>query len=398
MRPILYGIAFALALVPITATLAAPSDTALRASLQHDIDHYLATRSKIEHLSAISLSISLHGAPNINLVTGHTAYGGSTPVVPASVWQIGSNTKAFTSATVLQLEAEGKLNIGQTVGRWLPQYPAWKNVTIRRLLSMTSGIPTYDDTPQMLGDYAKSPKRNFTIPELIAYVYPTNPKAPKPTTGYSYSNTNYLLAELIIERASHDTYKNQLDKRFLRAGLGLGDTYYSATQYPPDVLARIPAAYFVNHDPGNEPLVPLLGTNVTDDSISWMQGAGGIAATAEDLTRWARALYTGPMLPAKQRAEMQQLISTKTSKPIVRTSAADPRGFGLGIAQMTLPDIGTIWFYEGESLGFRTLHCYLPKQDAVFVIAFNSRPDNSLDQAGKLASAVYRTLHQAGRL
>src|SRR5579871_4141399 len=179
---------FALFVLAVTAVpvSASETDAALRASLQQDLDRYLAARSKIEHISAISLSISLHGtAQNISLAAGRSEYGGGAPITPANLWQIGSNTKAFTAATILQLEAEGKLTIDQTVGRWLPQYPAWKHVTIRRLLSMTSGIPTYDDTAQMLGDYAKNPKRNFTIPELIAYVYPTNPNAPKPTTGYS---------------------------------------------------------------------------------------------------------------------------------------------------------------------------------------------------------------------
>jgi D-alanyl-D-alanine carboxypeptidase len=382
--------------VPAAAT---PSDAALRASLQRDLDRYLSARSKIEHISAISLSISLRDASeNINVTAGRTEHGGGVPVTPANIWQIGSNTKAFTAATILQLEAEGTLTIDQTVGRWLPQYPAWKNVTIRRLLSMTSGIPTYDDTPQMLGDYAKNPKRNFTIPELIAYVYPTNPHAPRPTTGYSYSNTNYLLAELIVERATHHSYQNEIERRFLRSDLGLGDTYYSATQYPHDVLARMPASYFFNHDPDDAPLAPLLGRNVCNDSVSWMQGAGAIASTPEDLTRWARALYTGPILAPKQRAELLSLVSTKTGKPIATTSLADSRGFGLGVAQMTVPPVGTIWFYEGESLGFRMVQFYLPRHGAVVAIGFNSQPDGAQDHSGKLAISVYTTLHAAGML
>ena len=393
-----FALALAALLLAAPASAASQSPPALKAALQRDVDQYLATRSKIEHLSAISLSVSLKGSSDyINVAAGRTQYGGGgDPITPDNIFQIGSNTKAFTSVAILQLEAEGKLNIDQTVGKWLPQYPAWKNVTIRRLLSMTSGIPSYDNTDAMLGAYAKTPKRHFTVPELLAYVYPSNPKAPKPTTGYSYSNSNYLLAELIVEKASGDTFPNQLDKRFFHGGPSLNNTFYASSQYPADVLARLPAGYFINNDPDNKPLFPLLGTNVSLDSLSWMQGAGGISATMQDLVRWARDLYSGPVLAPKQRAEMESLVSTKTGKPLAKVSAGETRGFGLGVAQMMLPDIGTIWFYEGESLGFRTVHFYDPATGVVAAFSFNSRPPSKEDGAGKLASAIFKTLKSAG--
>jgi D-alanyl-D-alanine carboxypeptidase len=239
---------------------ASDSNSGLQQALQNRLNQYLSSRAKIEHISAISLSISLYGSPqNINLTAGTTQYGGAgAPVTPAMLWQIGSNTKAFTAAAILQLEAEGKLTIDQTVGKWLPQYPAWKNVTIRRLLDMTSGIPGYDFSPDMLRDYAAHPMRNLTIPQLIAYAYPGNKGAPPPTTGYSYSNTNYLLAELIIERASHDSYANELKRRFFSSDIGLTSTYYSGTTYPADILSRMVSGYFFNHDADNAGLAPLL--------------------------------------------------------------------------------------------------------------------------------------------
>ena len=84
---------------------------------------------------------------------------------------------------------------------------------------MTSGIPSYDNTDAMLGSYAKTPKRHFTVPELLAYVYPSNPKAPKPTTGYSYSNSNYLLAELIVEKRRATRFPTSSTSAFSTAGL-----------------------------------------------------------------------------------------------------------------------------------------------------------------------------------
>ena len=383
--------------LPPTAT----PDTALRASLQSDLDRYLAARASPEHISAISLSISLHGVrPTIDVTAGTTKYGGGggAPITPETLWQIGSNTKAFTSVVLLQLEAEGKLNVRQTIGRWLPQYPAWKNVTISRLLHMTSGIPGYDSSQKMLRDYASNPKRHFTTAELVRYAYPTTPGAPAATTGYSYSNTNYVLAEMIIEKVARHSYTDELNRRFLRAGLGLDDTYYQPYAYPPSVTDRMTSGYFFNHDADDAGLAPLLGRDVRDLSVSWMQGAGGIVSTPIDVTRWARALYTGSILASKQRAELMSLVSQKTGRPIRKTTMQDPGGFGLGVAQITKPEIGTVWFYEGMTLGYRMLHLYFPRQDAVIAFGINSQPDSKQNQSGQLALAIYKTLHAAGKL
>ncbi|HLX26458.1 MAG TPA: serine hydrolase domain-containing protein [Candidatus Cybelea sp.] len=378
---------------------AAPADSALRASLQRDLNDYLAARAKVEHISAISLSIDLHGpGPNINVTAGHAQYGGEgAGVTPDDLWQIGSNTKAFTAAAILQLEAEGKLRIDQTVGQWLPQYPAWKNVTIHRLLDMTSGIPGYDNVPAMWAPYIRDPKHNYTAADLIAYVYPGKPHAPPPTKGYDYSNTNYLLAELIIERATGHSYASEIEQRFFQK-LGLNDTYYSGTIYPADVRDRMVSGYFFSHDADNAALRPILGRDVRNDSVSWMKSAGAIVSTPQDMTIWARALYTGSILRPKQRAELLSIVSTKSGEPIAKTTLSDSRGFGLGVAQMTTPQTGTIWFYEGMTLGYRMVHVYLPQQDVVFAFGLNSQSDSKENQSGKLALTIYDTLHAARKI
>ncbi len=377
----------------------ASPDTALRAAVQNDLDRYLAARAKPEHISALSLSISLHGAPQtIDVTAGTTRYGGGSPIAPETLWQIGSNTKAFTSVLLLQLEAEGKLNIHQTVGRFLPQYPAWKNVTIQRLLHMTSGIPGYDFSQTMLSDYARHPNRHFTTQELVRYAYPTTPGAPAATTGYSYSNTNYILAEMIVEKVTGHSYTDELNRRILRARLGLDSTYYQPYAYPPSITDRMTSGYFFSHDADNAGLAPLLGRDMRDLSVSWMQGAGGIVSTPIDVTRWARTLYTGRILAPKQRAELMSLVSQKTGKPIRKTSLEDPGAFGLGVAQITKPGVGTVWFYEGMTLGYRMLHLYFPQQDAVIAFGINSQPDSKQNQSGQLAAEIYKTLHEAGKL
>jgi D-alanyl-D-alanine carboxypeptidase len=141
----------------------------LESQLRADLEAYLHERGAAEHVSAAGLSVSLPDRRwTIDVSAGTTTFGGSLPVRPDSVWQIGSNTKALTSV-LLQLEAKHRLSIDDPLGRWLPQYAQWGDVTIRRLLNMTSGIATYDEQPAFLTDYAADPSAYFSPERLVAY-------------------------------------------------------------------------------------------------------------------------------------------------------------------------------------------------------------------------------------
>jgi D-alanyl-D-alanine carboxypeptidase len=288
----------------------------------------------------------------------------------------------MTSVLLLQLEAEGRLSIDDGLGRWLPQYPQWRDVTIRQLLNMTSGIPTYDEQPAFWTDYIADPQTKFSTERLVGYAA----GAPA-TAGYSYSNTNYVLAEMIIERVSGTSYRHQLEER-IREPLCLRDLFYRSHVYPSSVTDREPAGYFV--DERIPELSALVGRDVSRDTLSWGRGAGGVISTTSDLTRWERALYTGRLLPPEQQAELTRLVSTATGQPIEQTSLADPSGFGLGVAQVTAEELGTFWVYEGGTLGFRTLHVYLPDSGLIMAVGLNSQPSD--DQIIALALSVIDTL------
>jgi D-alanyl-D-alanine carboxypeptidase len=393
----------ALALVLLASAAAAgaaPDDDRLRPALSTDLQRYLEARRTIEHISALSLSVKLPGAAsNINVTAGTMRYDGGAAVTSANLYQIGSNGKAFTAVTILQLEAEGRLTIQDTVGKWLPQYPAWKDVTVERLLNMTSGIPTYDSVQAMQVAYAANPTRDWLPAELIAYVYPTTKGAPPPTTGWSYSNTNYLLAQLIIEKAGGHSYGAELRRRFFAdPALHLDATYYRPHLYPPSVTKRMVAGYFASKDADNAGLQPLYGKDMRNFTLSWAQGAGGIVSTPEDVTRWSRALYVGELLKPRQRYELMRTVSQKTGAPIDDVTAEDPHGFGLGVVHAFLPSMGKFWFYEGETLGYRMAYAWFPESDVVFAVGINSQPDAKEDQVGKLMESVYESLHGAGKL
>jgi D-alanyl-D-alanine carboxypeptidase len=355
----------------------------LRRQLHADLEKYLTAFRTSEHVSAAALTVSMPGHRRaVDVGAGTMRFGGGRPVSRTSMWQIGSNTKAFTSVLLLQLEAMHRLSINDTLGKWLPQYPQWRRVTIKSLLNMTSGIPAYDNQSAFWSAYAAHPYRNLSPRQLVKYA-----ERGKPTTGYSYSNTNYILAGMIIAKAGHRSFAHQLETRIIKP-LHLRNLSYRADYYPRRVTRREPAGYFFTNQ------IPefsrFMGRDVSRQTLSYGQAAGGIIATTRDMTIWERALYRGRLLPAKQQGELLSLVSKATGKPIKRTSLRDPDGYGLGVGQGTNTIWGTFWFYEGATLGFRTLHLYFPRSGVIMAMGLNSQP--SQDHIADLAALVYNTL------
>ncbi|MCI4679678.1 beta-lactamase family protein [Rhodoblastus acidophilus] len=389
--------AIVIALSAWSPAAAQSGDAAFRPALQQALDNFVATRREPEHISAASLSISLKGAgENINLAAGTTKYPeAGEKVTPADLFEIGSITKSFTSVALLHLEAKGKLTIEDKLGKWLPQYPAWKNVSIHRLLDMTSPIPGYDNQPSIARIMGDDPGHTFTPQKLIAASYPHDGE-PKPVSGWTYSNTNYILAEMIIEKAGGKPYAEVVRDLFKQ--VGLKNTFYEPNLYPASITDRMVSGYFFSHDPDNKLLAPLLGRDVKNDSVSWMQGAGGIVSSMDDVARWARALYEGPLLAEKQRGELMTVVSDKTGKPIAGPSEQNPGAFGLGVGAGYRPALGAYWFYQGMTLGYRVLYGYFPKNGAVIVVGLNSQPDEKQNRNGALLEEIYGLLHKAGKI
>ena len=99
-------------------------------------------------------------------------------------------------------------------------------------------------------------------------------------------------------------------------------------------------------------------------------------------------------LVERRAGDLAKIVTDETGKPIARASANDPQGFGLGIAQLYLPGIGPIWFYEGTTLGYRGVFAYYPKDDLVVAVTLNSQPPESTDAIGSLFEALYAAVMQ----
>ncbi len=376
----------------------AVSGAGLVAILRGDLTRYLADRGQAEHMTAIGLTVTFRGsAPAISLAAGTTAYGGGVPVSAGALWQIGSNTKAFTAVMLLELEAEGKLSITDTLGQWLPQYPAWRDITIKQLLNMTSGIPdpgTDDDLPGYQAFLsAIAAGADLSAAKVVSY-------AGAAVTGDTWlnSNTNYVLAQLIIEKVTHDSYGDQLARR-IAIPLGLRSVCFAPSTCPVADATRMPAGYYFDtavagHEPPN-PLASLIGKAVPPLNLTEYQGAAAIVSSLQDMTAWDRALYQGQLLPPTQQRQLESLVSITTGQPIAGTTQATPLGYGLGVIQQTVAPFGTVWAYEGDTIGYRVLHLYFPRSGLIIALAANSNPGPDADDLFALAGSVYQTLHRA---
>jgi D-alanyl-D-alanine carboxypeptidase len=357
---------------------------------------YLAERKAPEQITGVSAYVSLGASgPAIELFAGETSEHNGVPVSGDTLFQIGSNTKGFTGALILALEAEGKLDLDQTIGDWLPEYPAWKEVSIRRLLHMTSGLPTYSENPALSRLWVAEPDRHYTPQDLIDFAYPSVTTRLPPNSGWFYSNTNYILAGMIAEKAGGKPYKELLEEK-LFAPAKLRDTHYQPTAYPPEIIARMASGYFNNPDCGlYEPgckqsaLAPLIGRDMRKADVSWAAAAGGIVSTPRDLARWIRAVFAGEVLPPKQLKAFLSLVSTKTGKPIAKVTEDDPRGFSLGLTRVFKPEVGALWFYEGETLGYRAAFLFSPEDDVLVAAATNSQPSGAEDQLVPMLAKLF---------
>ncbi|RDI50164.1 serine hydrolase domain-containing protein [Nocardia mexicana] len=230
--------------------------------------------------------------------------------------RIGSNTKTFTATLVLQLVAEGKIGLDVAVVDYLPEFEIDPRITVRMLLQHTSGIFNHTGeyfegkveggTPFGEGtmvpgiawqgkEWVENRFKTYQPEELVRLAL-SKPARFEPGTGWSYSNTNYVLARLLIEKVTGRPYAQEM-QRLILGPLGLSGTVAPTTQSElPEPHAH---AYYRYSDGGEEKTV-----DVTSSNPSWISSGGDMISTTRDLHTFISALAGGKLLPAELRAEM----------------------------------------------------------------------------------------------
>lgn len=359
--------------------------------IQKILDTHYAAYHDSEYFSGIALSFYVPRESIRSYFSGYEAHDkNAKPVSADTLFEIGSITKSFTSAVILQLEKENKLKLTDTLQHWLPEYDKWSQLTLESMLNMTSGLPNYSDSPLMNAQVFQHPEQAISGKDLIAYVYPSGALSPPLKPGYAYTNTGYILAGMIIEKLTNSSLQSAFMTRLILPA-HLENTFYPLPQADKR-MSRLAHGYGFNPYANPE----LVGKDLRDSTLSWAGAAGAMISNSADVIQWVKALFVDTaILDPEQKKKLMKLVSTETGKFIPQTSSHDPRAFALGVSQGYDPEIGEYWFYEGETEGFRALYMFVPANGIIISSIFNSAVNSENDHAGELMKKIYQKIKPA---
>jgi len=276
------------------------------------------------------------------------ATGTSTPATaldPGDVLRIGSITKTFVATAVLQLVTAGTVSLADPLEKWVPGFPNGTAITVRHVLNHTSGIFNYTDDTTFQQTEGTTPSTVWTPAQLVAIAASHAPYF-APGMGWTYSNTDYILAGMLLEKATGKKAGSVIHSLAIdKAGLKL--TTLDGYEAIKGTLAHGFA---------------MSGADVTsiyDPSYAWT--AGAMVSSGGDLVDWAAALYGGNVLDAAALAMMGTTVDTGT--------AGEHYGLGLFVLDPSLTGGTTAWGHPGDINGYHSQLFYFPaKKIAVAAI------------------------------
>lgn len=334
--------------------------------------HFVSTPTYAESQSelAAALDHALHegrhalGAPGATAfveVPGIERWSGAsgvanladgTPMQPDAQLRVASVTKLFVATVALQLVQEGWLRLDQNVEQWLPGLlPDGALISVQMLLQHRSGLSDYL-TNGFVEQARRTPERVWTPSELVQQAA-NHKRLFAAGRGWSYSNTNYILLGMIIERVTSNSLDHELQARIITR-LQLHQTQLA----PPTAETAGLARGYVR------------GQDYTDLNMSVAWAAGGINASAADLARFSQALFWGELLDQERLGLMQQFVSTGSwgSADLV---------YGMGLMRRTLPasnlspEARLALGHTGALCGYRSVLWYLPHSGITIVVLVN---------------------------
>jgi CubicO group peptidase (beta-lactamase class C family) len=329
----------------------------LAATHAEKIDALLAAYNKQRFFNGSAL-VAEHGKVILRKGYGLANMEWQIPNAPDTKFRLGSITKQFTSMVIMQLVGEGKIKLDEKITTYLPDYrkDTGDKVTVRHLLTHTSGIPSYTSLPGFFANVSRNP---FTVDAFVKQ-YTSGDLEFEPGTKWSYDNSGYFLLGAIIEKVTGKSYADAVKERIFDP-LGMKDSGYDRWA---TVLPKRATGYALT--PNGYENAPYL-----DMSIPY--AAGSLYSTVDDLFKWDRALYTDKLLSNE--------LKTAMFTPVLQNYA-----FGWSVHPLKLDDqkteVATIT-HNGGINGFNTVEIRLPDTQDLVVLLDNTSRGDKLDAAAR---------------
>jgi CubicO group peptidase (beta-lactamase class C family) len=340
--------------LPLLALLAAPAAAQpLTPAEIAQVDQ--AVERALADTAVPSASIAIARDGKIVLTRAYGKASDTLPARPDLPYQIASNSKQFTAMALLLLEDEGKLSLDDHVAKWLPGITGGDRITIRQLLSHTSGLQDY--WPQ---DYMFEAMSHPVDPQGIADRWAKKPLDFAPGEQWQYSNTGYVVAGLIAEKASGEPLMRYLERKIFRP-LGMTSVKDQDDTNGP----AYPKGY------GRYALGPVRVAQ--PPARGWLYAAGELAMTAEDLAKWDIARINRSLVPADDWAAQETTVKLNSGKDTA---------YGLGVFVRDSNGRKSIT-HGGESVGFLSVNNVYPAERAAIVVMTNSWSGNAYSRIAR---------------
>ncbi len=308
-----------------------------------------------------SVALVKNGQVVLTKAYGKSRLEPSTPAQPALRYSVGSISKQFTAAAAMMLVEQGKLSLDDKVGKYLPDLTRANEVTIREILSHTSGYQDY--FPQ---DYVPTFMLKPTTAQAIMDRWAKKPLDFDPGTKWQYSNTNFVIAGAIIEKITGASLFSMLEQRIFEP-LGM-TTVFDYDSHGP---ANPQATGFTRYALG--PLRP-----APKEGTGWMFAAGELSMTAADLAKWDISMINESVLkPASYRAMETEVVLTNGLGS----------GYGLGLSVLKVASHRALE-HSGEVSGFVSENIVLPDDHAAVVVLTNEDASEAAASIGRQIAAI----------
>ena len=290
---------------------------------------------------------------------------GQAPPMDGEV-RIGSNTKTFVAVVVMQLVQEGKVGLDEPIETYLPGLIKGEGIdgskiTVRQLLQHTSGLPEYTDTTPGRSDIFQI-KDHYIPPRDLLDTALGKPAAFEPGTQWKYTNTNYIVLGMLVERVSQRPVGEQIDERIVKK-LGLSHTYFPAPGEE-KIRGTHPQGYHLSAEGKLE--------DITEMDPAWAWAAGAMVSTPSELNTFFQAVLDGRLLTQSSIDEMKKGVD-------VDSSELPGEVYGLGLFGRSLSCGGTAWGHGGSIHGYQTDNAVGPDGTAV-TVAVTALPSAIADQ------------------